>query len=133
MESFSSEQRSSLNSHTRTGSLLLSLCHVVFFFLARGKLLLTQADVVVEESEEVAALFPVVAARCARAPGSHVGCGVVKVVGSYCASCGESGRKHKSVHLQPYLNNTDSHRSAQLEFHLRFAHINRIGAVIYLK
>lgn len=58
------------------------------------QLLLTQADVVVEKSEEVVALFPVVAARRAGAPGSHVGCGVVKVVGSYCASCrggGETG------------------------------------------
>lgn len=57
----------------------------------RPRLLLTQADVVVEEGEEVGALLPVVAARHAGAPRSHVGGGVVKVVGSYCASC--SGRE----------------------------------------
>lgn len=49
-----------------------------------------------EKGEEVIALFPVVAARCAGAPGSHVGCGVVKVVGSYCASCRGKGRAKPS-------------------------------------
>lgn len=53
------------------------------------QLLLTQADIVMEKSQEVVALFPVVAARCTGAPRSHVGCGVIKVVGSYCASCKE--------------------------------------------
>lgn len=78
---------------------------------ARGQLLLTQTDVVVEGSEEVVALFPVVAARRARAPGSHVGCGVVKVVGSYCASCREEerGKQHSSVRLQTDWRNTTSH------------------------
>lgn len=63
--------------------------------------LLTQTDVVVEKHEEVVALFPVVAARCAGAPGSHVGGGVVKVVGSYCASCRgeERGTQCSSVYL----------------------------------
>lgn len=70
--------------------------------MARGlslQLLLTQADVVVEKSEEVVALFPVVAARYAGAPGSHVGCGVVKVVGSDCASC---RRENNTVCLQEH-------------------------------
>lgn len=61
-----------------------------WYCVARGsslQLLLTQADIVVEKHEEVIALFPVVATRCAGAPGSHIGCRVVKVVGSYCASC----------------------------------------------
>lgn len=49
-------------------------------------LLLTQADVVVEKRQEVAAVLPVVAAGDAGAPGSHVGCGVVQVVGSDCTS-----------------------------------------------
>lgn len=52
-----------------------------------GGAVLTQADVVMEKGQEVVALFPLVAAGCAGAPGSNVGCGVVKVVGSYCASC----------------------------------------------
>jgi len=51
-----------------------------------------------EEKEEVIALFPVVAACCAGAPGSHVGCGVVKVVGSYRASC-RGRRKGETTQL----------------------------------
>lgn len=50
------------------------------------QLLLTQADVVVEEGQEVVALLPVVAAGGAGAPGPHVGGGVVQVVGCYCAA-----------------------------------------------
>lgn len=86
-------------------TLVLVLCRACYcYYVARGlslQLLLTQADIVMEKSEEVAALFPVVAARCAGAPGSHVGCGVVKVVGSYCASCRgeERGKQHRSVYL----------------------------------
>lgn len=45
-------------------------------------LLLTQADVVVEKRQDIGALLPVVAAGNAGAPGSHVGRGVVQVVGS---------------------------------------------------
>lgn len=71
----------------------LSLCSRV----PRSRPLLTQADVVVEEGEEVAALLPVVAARHAGAPGSHVGGGVVKVVGSYRASCSGGETPHSSV------------------------------------
>lgn len=55
---------------------------------------LTQADVVVEEVQEVAALLPVVAAGGAGAPGPHVRGGVVQVVGGDGASCvcgGEEG------------------------------------------
>lgn len=48
----------------------------------RSRSLLTQADVVVEKRQEVAALLPVVAAGDAGAPGPHVGRGVVQVVGS---------------------------------------------------
>ncbi len=73
---------------------------VIVTALPRGlsmQLLLTQADVVMEKSEEVVALFPVVATRCAGAPGSHVGCGVVKVVGSYCASCREEDRLNNTA------------------------------------
>lgn len=55
-------------------------------------LLLTQADVVMEELQEIAALLPVVAAGGAGAPGSHVGRGVVQIVGRDCASCGRKRR-----------------------------------------
>lgn len=73
-------------------TLALVLCPACYCFFclpdsSPRSLLLTQADVVMEKSQEVVALLPVVAACCAGAPGSHVGCGVVKVVGSYCASC----------------------------------------------
>lgn len=60
------------------------------YCVARGaslQLLLTQTDIVVEKREEVTALFSEVATACAGTPGSHVGGGVVKIVGSYCASC----------------------------------------------
>lgn len=60
-------------------------------------LLLTQADVVVEKGQEVVTLFPVVAASNAGAPGSHVGCGVVQVVGGDCASCSGKSRTGKEV------------------------------------
>lgn len=70
------------------------------------QLLLTQAGVVMEESQEVAALLPVVAACCAGAPGSHVGCGVVEVVGSDCASCRRGGRERETARICMFKSHT---------------------------
>lgn len=80
------------------------------------QLLLTQADVVVEKGQEVAALLPEVAARCAGAPGSHVGGGVVKVVGSYRASCrGGSKEREREINqkVSGCLEAQASHAPAQ--------------------
>lgn len=100
-----------VTSHTCPGS-FVGGCYC--YCVARGlslHLLLTQTEIVVEKSEEVIALFPVVATRCAGAPGSHVGCGVVKVVWSYCASCRgeERGKQQSSLYLQANWSNTTPH------------------------
>lgn len=98
-----------VNCHTCPGCYEISL-----------QLLLTQADVVVERKQEVIALLPVVAARCTGAPWSHVGCGVVKVVGSYCASCREmersqvcmsagTGRHTTSLHVSRFTMGESEH------------------------